>query len=346
MTTPNTNPPVMTSKLEIPRGMHRADDGLLIVDKPAGITSHDVVARMRKMAATKKVGHAGTLDPAATGVLIVGIGKATRLLHYLVGADKAYDAVIRLGASTVSDDADGDYLTSGAIAPQASLSELRPVIEAHMHALRGTIDQVPTKVSAVKIAGQRSYDLVRKGEDVELPARRVTVSRFDITGELRLAQLPQTAGGATVIDIPVSTEVSSGTYIRALARDLGELTGFGGHLTELRRTRVGAFTLSHAHTLTELIAALGPDGSGTLPIMPIDQVCQDIFPRVDLDASAARDLSYGKFITAPTDPLPASAHNTHDGEAPLAAYNRDGQCVALVAERAGQLRPILVFRPA
>lgn len=210
-------------------------NGLVIVDKPPAWTSHDVVARVRRLVGTRKVGHAGTLDPMATGVLVLGVGRATRLLGHLQLADKTYTATVRLGVATVTDDAEGEVLST---ADTSAIDTAR--IRAQAAALTGTIDQVPSAVSAIKVDGVRSYARVRSGEEVDLPARRVQVRRFEV-GQLRRSD------GYTDVDIEV--DCSSGTYIRALARDLGSVLGVGGHLTALRRTRVGGIDLSQARTL-------------------------------------------------------------------------------------------------
>ena len=224
-------------------------DGLVIVDKPAGRTSHDVVGAMRRLAHTRKVGHAGTLDPMATGVLVLGVDKATRLLHHLVLTDKAYTATIRLGQATVTDDAEGDLVSS---ASAAAVSDDQ--VRAAMVPLTGAIEQVPSSVSAIKVDGQRSYKRVRDGEAVELAARPVVVSHFEAIAFRRADEL---------LDLDVAVECSSGTYVRALARDLGAALGVGGHLTALRRTRVGPFTLDMARTLDDLATL---DDPVTLPL--------------------------------------------------------------------------------
>ena len=212
--------------------------GLLVVDKPSGWTSHDVVGRVRRLAGTRRVGHAGTLDPMATGVLILGVERATKLLGYLALHDKAYDATIRLGVTTVTDDAEGDVLET------VDASEVSDdAIRSGVAALTGDILQSPSAVSAIKVDGKRSYARVRAGESVELPPRPVTVSRFDVRAIRR---------EGSVLDIDVTVECTTGTYVRALARDLGAGLGVGGHLTALRRTRVGAFTLPEARTLEQL----------------------------------------------------------------------------------------------
>ncbi len=216
--------------------------GLVVVDKSSGMTSHDVVSRMRRLARTKKVGHGGTLDPMATGVLILGVGRATRLLTYVIGAGKCYTATIRLGQATVTDDAEGDVVST---APVGDVTD--PAIHAALAAQTGEISQVPSAVSAIKVDGKRAYKMVRDGEAPELAARRVTVSRLDVL-DIRRTRDSQ---GSDVIDVDVDVACSSGTYIRAIARDLGTALGVGGHLTVLRRTAVGGFTLDQAATLDD-----------------------------------------------------------------------------------------------
>lgn len=301
-----------------------AADGVVVVDKPADWTSHDVVARMRRLASTRKVGHAGTLDPMATGVLVIGIGRATRLLTYIVGADKEYTATVRLGVSTTTDDVEGETLTV-VDASHVTAAD----VEAAVAGLTGAIQQVPSAVSAIKVDGQRAYARVRAGEDVELAARPVTVSRFDVH-EVRPGR---TDDGSPVLDVDVTVVVSSGTYVRALARDLGTTLGVGGHLTALRRTRVGGYGLDVARSLDDL---------GALPMdAPIDVVsladsARATFPVRELTADEARALSYGQSIDV-AGPQPAA---TVAGIAP------DGELVALLEERGGKVRPALVFAPA
>ncbi|WP_146926227.1 tRNA pseudouridine(55) synthase TruB [Cellulomonas xylanilytica] len=301
-----------------------AADGVVVVDKPAGWTSHDVVARMRRLASTRKVGHAGTLDPMATGVLVVGIGRATRLLTYVVGADKEYTATIRLGVATTTDDADGE-----AVATVDASGVTTADVAAGAAALTGAIQQVPSAVSAIKVDGQRAYARVRAGEDVELAARPVTVSRFDVH-DVRPAL---TADGSPVLDVDVTVVVSSGTYVRALARDLGAALGVGGHLTALRRTRVGGYSLDVARSLDDL---------GALPVdEPIDVVsladsARATFPVRELTDDEARALSYGQSIGV-ADDAPGTT---------VAGIGPDGRLVALLEERGGTVRPALVFSPA
>jgi tRNA pseudouridine55 synthase len=294
-------------------------DGLVIVDKPADWTSHDVVARIRRLAGTRKVGHAGTLDPMATGVLVVGVGAATRLLHHLVLVDKAYAATMRLGQATTTDDAQGE-VTSGASAAEVTEDGVR----AALAALTGEIQQVPSAVSAIKVDGRRAYDRVRAGEDVELVARPVTVARFEATGFAR----PE----ADLLDVAVEVECSSGTYVRALARDAGAALGVGGHLTALRRTRVGPFTLADAHTIDEL-AELAEFGSDPVRL-PLADAIRAALPVRDLDADEARQLSFGRFLPA------VGIAGTHGALGP------DGRAIALLREEDGRARPVLVFAAA
>ena len=290
-------------------------DGLVIVDKPAGWTSHDVVGRMRRLAQTRRVGHAGTLDPMATGVLVLGVNRATRLLHHLVLTDKEYTATIRLGQATVTDDAEGDIVSSSSA---AAVDEA--AVRAAAAALTGEIEQVPSAVSAIKVDGRRAYKLVREGAAVELAARPVTVSRFEVTACRRPS--------AELLDADVQVECSSGTYVRALARDVGAALGVGGHLTALRRTRVGPFTIEQARSL-EALAGL-PDPV-TLPL--IDAV-RAAMPIREVDGEQARALSYGQALD------PAGIVGTYGAVAP------DGTVAALLLEDGERARPVLVFTPA
>ena len=289
--------------------------GLVIVDKPAGLTSHDVVARLRRLAGTRRVGHAGTLDPMATGVLVVGVGAATRLLHHLVLTDKAYTATIRLGQATVTDDAEGAIVSS---ASTASVTE--DAVHAAMRGLTGAIDQVPSAVSAIKVSGQRAYDRVRAGEDVVLEPRRVTVSRF--------AALAFRRPAPELLDVDVEVECSSGTYVRALARDVGAALGVGGHLTALRRTRVGPFSIELARTMEELAESTDPVN------LPLAEAVRTAFAAREIDDAEARELSFGRPLT------PRGIYGVHGAFAP------DGTVVALLRETDGAARPVLVFAPA
>jgi tRNA pseudouridine55 synthase len=283
----------------------QAQSGIVVVDKPAGWTSHQVVARLRRLAGTRKVGHAGTLDPMATGVLIVGVQKATRLLGYLLSSDKAYEATIRLGMTTITDDAEGEVVTATGA---ADLDEAE--IEAAMAKLRGDILQVPAAVSAIKINGVRSYRRVRAGQSVELSERPVTIRRFDLLDRRELD-----VNGVSCVDLSVVVECSSGTYIRALARDFGAALGVGGHLSSLRRTRVGAFTLEEAQTLEE--AERG------LRIMPLDRVVRSSFPTLTVSASRASQIRNGRPLIGLSLPDGTTAMFDQAGHF-LAFYRQEG----------------------
>ncbi|WP_428533391.1 tRNA pseudouridine(55) synthase TruB [Propionicimonas sp.] len=284
--------------------------GLVVVDKPAGWTSHQVVGRCRRLYGTRKVGHAGTLDPMATGVLLVGVNRATRLLGFLAGHDKTYTATIRLGASTVTDDAEGEPVEwPGA----AGITEAD--VRAALPTFTGVISQVPSAVSAIKVDGKRAYARVRAGEEVELKPREVTVSRFEVTGSRPAAAFGWIGGEAAqgpLLDVDVEVDCSSGTYIRALARDLGRMLGCGGHLSALRRTRVGAFDLS--------LVALDADslaGEAGPPLLGLAEVARRAFPVVEVDAAAARDVGFGRPLAIPVPADPTAV--LHDGEL-LALY--------------------------
>ena len=289
-------------------------EGLLLVDKPSGWTSHDVVARIRRVCGTRRVGHAGTLDPMATGVLVLGVGRATKLLTFLVGCDKGYAATVRLGESTVTDDAEGAVVAS---ADAGDVS--RAAIDAAVAGLTGAIQQVPSSVSAIKIDGQRSYARVRSGEDVKLAARPVTVSRFAVL-DVRPA--------GTCLDVDIEVEVSSGTYIRALARDLGSALGVGGHLTALRRTRVGRYAIADAVPLE------GLEPGGLVPLVGMGDAARAQFVLHQLTAEEARAVGHGKRIPIATE-----------GEPVVAALGPDGSLVAMLDESGPEARPIVVFAP-
>jgi tRNA pseudouridine55 synthase len=305
--------------------------GLVIVDKPGGLTSHDVVARMRRLAHTRRVGHAGTLDPMATGVLVVGIEKATRLLGYLTLTEKTYAATIRLGQSTSTDDAEGEP-TGGS--PAGGID--RAALDGEIAKLTGQILQVPPGVSAIKVNGQRAYKLTRAGQAPELAARPVTVYEFAVTAVRQAGDY---------LDLDATVRCSSGTYIRALARDLGAALGTGGHLTALRRTAVGPYTLAEAHTLAELESGIlensalensAPENSGQW-VTPLAQAAAAAFPRLELTADEARRLAQGARL-----PLDEVTERAADG-APVAAFAPDGTLTALVTADAGRVRSLAVF---
>ncbi|MDW5323919.1 tRNA pseudouridine(55) synthase TruB [Plantactinospora sp. KLBMP9567] len=321
------------------------------------MTSHDVVARIRRLARTRRVGHGGTLDPMATGVLVIGVGRATRLLTYVIGAGKSYTATIRLGQSTVTDDAEGELV---AATPAGHVTD--EAVAAGLAALTGEIDQVPSAVSAIKIDGKRAYKRVRDGEAVALAARRVTVSRLDLLAIRRL-DLSTTVGAATgddddggggglaagggglaaggglatgdggdglaVLDVDVAVDCSSGTYIRALARDLGAALGVGGHLTALRRTAVGGFTLSEAATLPEL-----EERAPEVVNLTVEAAARRFFPQRGASADEAKVLSHG----GPLDPAGITG--------PYAVFDPAGGLIAIVSDRDGRARAEIVLAPA
>ena len=293
-----------------------AQSGLVIVDKPPGMTSHDVVARVRALAGTRRVGHAGTLDPMATGVLVIGVERATRLLTYLVGADKSYQATIRLGISTVTDDREGEIVNRpGFGGGGVDIA----VIEAQAAGLRGAIQQVPSSVSAIKVAGKRSYARVREGEDVVLEPRPVTVHRFAVLSAEAAVQ-----DGLPVVDVEVEVVCSSGTYVRALARDLGTRLGSAGHLTSLRRSRVGPYGIERAHTLDSL--------TEQFELLPIAEAARAAFATRDLTADEARKLAHGQRLEA-----------SELGPAPVAAYAPDGTLIALITDAGLTAKPLVVL---
>ena len=287
--------------------------GLVIVDKPAGMTSHDVVGRCRRLFGTRKVGHAGTLDPMATGVLVIGIERATKILGLVSGTAKSYSATIRLGRITTTDDAEGEVVQD---------ISARAISDAEIHAgiapMRGEISQRPSAVSAIKIGGKRAYQLAREGQQVDLAERRVRIDRFEVLA---------IRSEGDCVDVDVEVDCSSGTYIRALARDLGETLKVGGHLTALRRTRVGGYGLDHARTLEEL--AEQPVLSYTL-----DQACLLAFPRREITAAEAEDAGHGRPLTA------AGVAGVY------AATDPDGRVMALLEDHGDRTKSVVVIRPA
>ena len=290
--------------------------GLVVVDKPAGMTSHDVVARCRRIFSTRRVGHAGTLDPMATGVLVIGIDRATKILGLLTAASKSYSATIRLGQTTSTEDAEGELLQS------VSAEHLTPeAIDAAIAGLRGDVMQVPSAVSAIKVDGRRAYRLAREGHAVELEARPVRIERFEL-----LALRRETG----ITDVDVEVDCSSGTYIRALARDLGDALGVGGHLTSLRRTCVGQFGLDRAHTLDDLAER---DPSSRLSLS-LDEACLAMFPRRDLTAEEAEAASHGRSL------WPAGIDGVY------AASDADGRVIALLCDEGARTKSVVVIRPA
>ena len=291
--------------------------GILLIDKPAGITSHDVVARTRKRAGTRKVGHAGTLDPMATGLLVLGINNSTRLLTSLVGLDKEYFATIRLGSATNTDDADGEPIE---VAEPGLVETLTmAAVSAALVPLTGAIRQVPSSVSAIRIDGKRAYTLVREGETVELAARSVTVSALEVFGSRREAGF---------YDLDVRVRCSSGTYIRAIARDLGASLGVGGHLTALRRSMIGPFSVADAAELESLDVAAA--------LIAPAAIATALFPVFALDADQAVDLGHGKRLVA---------ERPEGATGPVAAIAPDGRLVGLLEFTDGIGKPIVNFAP-
>lgn len=298
-------------------------DGLIVVDKPAGWTSHQVVGRLRRLLGTRKVGHAGTLDPMATGVLLVGAGRATRLLGHLALTDKSYRATIRLGQATVTDDAEGEFTES-----RGATGVTAEQVEAAMAGYRGRITQVPSAVSAIKIDGVRSYARVRAGEEVQLAGREVTVFRFELIRTRQAGVFGWQAGEAysiDVLDVVVEVDCSSGTYIRALARDLGRDLGTGGHLTRLRRTRVGPFSFDEPH--------LSPNGLDAepgvrIPLLSPAEVARRCFPVIELDEAEAAGVRHGQALERP---VPADPTALLAGEELLALYRPKGAGAVPVA---------------
>lgn len=303
------------------------NSGLALIDKPYGWTSHDVVAKMRRLAQTKKVGHAGTLDPMATGLLLVGVGAATRLLTYLVGLNKHYLATVRLGQETVTDDAEGEIVRSHSTADVSRLE-----VEDALVSFRGQIEQIPSAVSAVKVNGQRAYARVRAGESVDLKPRSITISRLTIED----AERRDAPDGILVFDLQVDVECSTGTYIRALARDIGAALGVGGHVTRLRRVDVGPFNVADAVALADLIAAT--ENGQQVPLLGMGEVASSIFETYHVTAAQVVDLRQGRHLTG----LPALGDGTDFG----AALDENGELVAVVRADDKSVRPVTVFPPS
>jgi tRNA pseudouridine55 synthase len=283
-------------------------DGLVIIDKPCGWTSHDVVGKVRRLAGTRRVGHAGTLDPMATGVLVLGVNRATRLLGHLALHDKSYDATIRLGQATTTDDAEGEPVGADASSAAAALTDGE--IAAVMQTLTGDIEQVPSSVSAIKVDGVRAYKRARDGEAVVLKARPVTVSDFSIL---------QRRGA----DLDIRVTCTTGTYVRALARDLGAILSVGGHLTALRRIRSGPYTIEAAKTLEQL--------ETDFTVTPLAEAVADAFPRIEVTEVEATRIGHGQRLELD---IPSS---------PAGVFAPDGRVIALVEDRNGVAQPLCVF---
>ncbi|MDK3257810.1 tRNA pseudouridine(55) synthase TruB [Blastococcus capsensis] len=293
--------------------------GLLLVDKPGGMTSHDVVARARRALSVRKVGHAGTLDPMATGLLILGVGAATRLLGHVGGHGKTYQATIRLGQATVTDDREGEVLTT---TPAAHLDD--DAVRSALAAQTGPLQQVPSTVSAVKVDGRRSYDRVRAGETVELAPRSVTVHRLEVHRITRPTP--------DLVDVDVTVDCTAGTYIRAIARDVGAGLAVGGHLTALRRTASGPFPVADARVVEDAAASLVAGGGPGF--LALTEAARLVFPERRLTAEEARALSYGQRIPA------TGAGGLH------AAVDPDGRLAALVEDAGSTARVAVGFPPS
>lgn len=362
------------------------DSGLLLVDKPQGVTSHDIVACARHLLHTKRVGHAGTLDPMATGLLIIGFGNATRLLNYMLGHNKTYEAVIRLGESTTTDDADGEILQQnnlqlgpGVVAKSAddvfskllfesnscnselinqAFERIKQVIKEN---LTGKIMQAPTAFSAIKINGQRAYDLAREGKSVEIAPREIFVSDFSVSNP----RITRGVSGKLVCDISAKVSCSSGTYIRALARDLGRLLGVGGHLTQLRRTSVGDFSVTDSRVLklraqmreftdrngvlqhrSKAVPGDDFDANNMLPKICLNMMdaASHSLPTLSIDENQAKDLRFGRWIELKSainyENYPAIAYvpNANTAECDVVAV------VELTKNiKSNQIKPIVVF---
>lgn len=296
--------------------------GLALIDKPQGWTSHDVVAKLRGIAGTRRVGHAGTLDPMATGLLLIGVNSATKLLTFLVGENKTYTATIRLGASTITDDKESEYLQ---VAEPAAINAIdQAKIEVALDSVRGEIMQVPSSVSAIKVDGQRAYAKVRSGDEVKLAARPITIHKFEITAPITRV----TEAGIDFIDIEVLVECSSGTYIRALARDLGERLGVGGHLVALRRTKVGAYLVEQAQQLEGLTRE-------NLRVMPISAAAQAQFAVRTLSEQEVIDLRHGKRLKT-----------QGESSEPVAGIDANGNLVAMLTVSKDAVKSLVVFNDA
>ena len=293
--------------------------GLVLIDKPQGWTSHDVVAKLRKIAGTRRVGHAGTLDPMATGLLLIGINSATKLLTFLVGENKTYFATIRLGASTITDDKESDVLEYGDENKIHALTE--QLVEAALEGFRGSIMQVPSSVSAIKVDGERAYAKVRSGDEVKLKARPVEITTFAMIDSPQLV----VESGKTYFDVDVKVDCSSGTYIRALARDLGEALGVGGHLTALRRTQIGNYTIEQAQQLEDLT----PE---SLQVLDIAEAAKQQFQVRHLSEQDVIDLRHGKRLKA-----------NGEGAEPFAGVDSNGKLIAMLTVSGKDVKSLVVF---
>jgi len=303
--------------------------GLLLIDKPEGWTSHDVVAKLRGVAGTRRVGHAGTLDPMATGLLVIGVNNATKLLTFIVGESKTYTGTIRLGAATLTDDRESEYISTATPEQVSEVTEYQ--ISKAIESLTGEIMQVPASVSAIKVNGERAYAKVRGGDEVKLQARPVTVSRFAQVGPLRRV----TENGHSFIDFDAIIDCSSRTYIRALARDLGQALEVGGHLTALRRTRVGGYAIEQAQQLEGLTRE-------TLGVVSNSDAARAQFAARQLSVQDAIDLRHGKRI-AVGEILPAPITAVQP-DAAIAAFDETGALIAMLTKAGSTLKSLVVFQ--
>lgn len=325
-----------------------AVSGLLIVDKPQGITSHDVVSRTRRLAHTRRVGHAGTLDPMATGVLVLGINKATRLLTWITDHSKRYEAQVRFGVETTTEDAEGE-VTSVKGCDGLGNEE----IEAVLSRFRGTISQVPSAVSAIKVNGKRAYARVRAGEDVKLQPREVEISLLEAQGQPRSHRVEYALEGKSThvncVDLNVVVECSAGTYIRAFARDLGNALGCGAHLISLRRTRVGEFSIDCAHTLQSLDeAAVQSGGEAPLPLTTLSDAAREMFPCLTLSEAEASAFSHGQAPRRKASEVLRFVEEFFPGAqpgefGPIAACRGDGEVLGLLKIIDNRFATVLVF---
>ncbi|MDN5683495.1 tRNA pseudouridine(55) synthase TruB [Corynebacterium glyciniphilum] len=304
-----------------------ARSGLVIIDKPAGMTSHDVVSRCRRIFGTRRVGHSGTLDPMATGVLVVGVERGTKFLAHVVTHDKRYDATVRFGSATVTDDIEGDTISTAPAEAMDSLT-VDGVREAFA-TQSGEIMQRPSSVSSIKVNGRRAHELVREGVDVVLPERPVTVHELVVT-DIRI----DGEGKERVAEADISVHCSSGTYIRSIARDVGENLGVGGHLSALRRTSAGPFAVTEARTLEELSAVRDDTDASPALTMSLDEAMSTCFPVREVSGADGDALSLGKWLS------PVGMRGVY------AAVTPDGRAVALLEEKGTRAASVFVARPA
>ncbi len=333
---------------DLPRAEHTAPDGIIVIDKDQGVTSHDVVGAVRRLAGTRKVGHAGTLDPMATGLLTIGVGKATRLLNYLMGCNKTYRTTICLGVSTTTEDAEGEpifpakedvcpdffkviqrFRVGESQADTGDNAEIYSRLRQARESLLGEIDQVPSLVSAIKIDGKRAYERVRDGEEFIIPARRICIDRFDFLSELRAGPVISVGGNDfPTIEIDAEVTCSAGTYIRALARDFGATLGMPAHIRMLRRIKVGDFDVANAYSVAQLNDIL--NDKGEIPVIPLAQAAGLVMATASISKDQKTAISFGQFIEIPEQSYPV-------------ALVCDDELVAIGEKRGKKTRPVVVF---